>query len=260
MNRILIVEDNKSLAKLIAKKIEVALEYEVDIAYCLSEAKLFLHKYEYFITLLDLNLPDAPNGEIVDYVLSKGNHAIVLSGNIDKDFRKKILQKNIIDYVNKSGADDINYIIQTIKRLEKNQEHKILLVDDSMVVRKQMQTLLENMFFKVMAVAHGEEALAIVQSFDDITLVLTDYNMPVMNGLELTKEIRKMKNKQQLSIVALSSDNEDDTIALFLKSGANDYIKKPFSKEEFSCRINNSVEAMENIQLISDYEIKFDDL
>ena len=137
---------------------------------------------------------------------------------------------------------------------------KILLVDDSMVIRKQMQTLLENMFFKVMAVAHGEEALVILKSIDDFTLVLTDYNMPVMDGLELTKEIRKMKNKQQLSIVALSSDNEDDTIAMFLKNGANDYIKKPFSKEEFSCRINNSVEAMENIQLISDYEVRFDDL
>lgn len=260
MNRILIVEDNKALAKLMAKKIETSLEYEVDMAFSLSEAKLFLHKYEYFITLLDINLPDAPNGEVVDYVLSKGNRVIVLSGNIDKDFRKKMLQKNIIDYVNKSGTEDVNYIIQTIKRLEKNQEHKILLVDDSMVIRKQMQTLLENMFFKVMAVAHGEEALVILKSIDDFTLVLTDYNMPVMDGLELTKEIRKMKNKQQLSIVALSSDNEDDTIAMFLKNGANDYIKKPFSKEEFSCRINNSVEAMENIQLISDYEVRFDDL
>jgi len=260
MDRILIVEDNQTLAKLIAKKIETTLEYTIDMAYSLSEAKLFLHKYEYFITLLDLNLPDAPNGEVVDYVLSKGNHAIVLSGNIDKDFRKKMLQKNIIDYVNKSGAEDINYIIQMIKRLEKNQAHKILLVDDSLVIRKQMQTFLENMFFKVIAVAHGEEALAMVKSMDDISLVLTDYNMPVMNGLELTKEIRKLRDKRTLSIIALSSDNEDDTIALFLKNGANDYIKKPFSKEEFSCRINNSVEAMENIQLISDYEVRFDDL
>jgi len=260
MNRILIVEDNKTLAKLIAKKIESSLDYEVDVAFKLSEAKLFLQKYDYFITLLDINLPDAPNGEIVDYVISKGHRAIVLSGNIDKEFRKQLLQKNILDYVTKGGAEDINYIIQSIKRLEKNQEHKILLVDDSLMVRKQMQTLLENMFFKVVAVAHGEEALGMLQAMDDISLVLTDYNMPVMNGLELTKKIRKTKGKKELSIIALSSDTEDDTIALFLKNGANDYIKKPFSKEEFTCRINNSIEAMENIQIISEYEVKFDDL
>lgn len=260
MDRILIVEDNKTLAKLIAKKIETSLKYEVDIAFNMAEAKLFLQRYSYFITLLDLNLPDAPNGEIVDYVIAKGNHAIVLSGNIDKEFRKKILEKNIIDYVNKGGAEDINYIIQEIKRLEKNQEHTILLVDDSMVVRKQMQTLLENMFFKVIAVAHGEEAMGMLQNMQDISLVITDYNMPVMNGLELTKKIRKTWHKSRLSIVALSSDKDDETIALFLKNGANDYIKKPFSKEEFSCRINNSIEAIENIQIISDYEIRFDDL
>lgn len=260
MNRILIVEDNKTLAKLIAKKIGSELDYEVDVAYSLHEAKLFLHKDDYFVTLLDVNLPDAPNGEVIDYTLAKGHKVIVLSGNIDKAFRKQILDKNIIDYVNKSGIEDIQYIIATLKRLEKNREHKILLVDDSIVVRKQMQSMLENMFFQVLAVAHGEEALGMLQSFDDISLVLTDYNMPVMNGLELTKEIRKTKDKKSLSIIALSSDENDETIALFLKNGANDYIKKPFSKEEFTCRINNSIEALENIQIISNYDIRFDDL
>ncbi|NOR58859.1 MAG: diguanylate cyclase [Sulfurimonas sp.] len=253
MKRILIVEDNKTLAKLLAKKIELSLKYEVDIAYKLSEAKLFLKKYEYFTTLLDINLPDAPNGEVVDYVLSKGNHAIVLSANIDKEFRKKMLQKNIIDYVNKGGVDDINYIIQTIQRLEKNQKHKVLLVDDSMVFRKTMKEMLENLFYKVITVAHGEEAVGMLNAHPDLSMVITDYNMPVMNGLELTHEIRKDYNKSELCIIAISSNNDEEVNALFLKQGANDYIKKPFSKEEFSCRINNSIEALENIQFITNH-------
>jgi len=94
MERILIVEDNKTLAKLISKKISETLDFEVDIAYNLHEAKLFIRMHTYFVTLLDINLPDAPNGEVVDYVLSHKNHAIVLSGNIDKEFRKKMLKKN----------------------------------------------------------------------------------------------------------------------------------------------------------------------
>ncbi|MDY0122899.1 diguanylate cyclase [Sulfurimonas sp.] len=250
-NRILVVEDNKTLAKLIAKKISLELDFEVDVAYNLSEAKLFLKRYKYFLTLLDINLPDAPNGEIVDYALEKKNRVIVLSGNIDKEFRKKMLKKNIIDYVTKSGANDVNYIIQNIKRLKKNQNHKILLIDDSLVFRKQMQGMLENMFFKVISVAHGEEALGMLESTPDISLVLTDYHMPVMNGLELTGEIRKKYIKNELAIIVISGDDDDETTALFLKNGANDYIKKPFSKEEFSCRINNSIEALENIQEIT---------
>ncbi len=251
MDRILIIEDNKTLAKLMAKKIEAELSCEVDVAYKLSEAKLFLHKYSYFITLVDLNLPDAPNGEVVDYVLSKKNRVIVLSGNIDKDFRAKMLKKNIVDYVTKGGVDDINYIIQTLKRLHENQKHKVLVVDDSMVFRKQLKGMLENLFFQVVSVAHGEEALGILSTTQDISLVVTDYNMPVMDGLELTHEIRKIYSKNDLSVIALSSNNDDEVTALFLKHGANDYIKKPFSKEEFSCRINNAIEALENIQIIT---------
>src|SRR3989338_10727614 len=199
MERILVVEDNKTLAKLIAKKLSAELDFEVDVAYKLSEAKLFFKRYKYFLALVDLNLPDAPNGEIVDYALEHKNHVIVLSANIDKDFRNDMIKKNIIDYINKSGINDVNYIIQMITRLHKNQNHKILVVDDSIVFRKQMQSMLENMFYKVITVAHGEEALNILSTTPDISLVLTDYHMPVINGLELTKEIRKIYNKNDLS-------------------------------------------------------------
>jgi diguanylate cyclase (GGDEF)-like protein len=253
MNRILIIEDNKTLAKLIAKKINSELGFEVDLAYQLSEAKLFLQKYKYFITLTDLNLPDAPNGEVVEYLLSKENRVIVLSGNIDKDFREQMLKKSIIDYVTKSGVDDINYIIHTLRRLHKNQAHKVLVVDDSMVFRKSMKNMLENLFFQVLTVAHGEEALGMIHTHPDISLILTDYNMPVMDGLELTKEIRKNHNKNDMSIIAISSNEDHQITAMFLKNGANDYIKKPFSKEEFSCRVNNSIEALENIQIITNH-------
>jgi len=251
--RILVVEDNKTLAKLITKKLESALQTDVDVAYSLSEAKLFLARHKYFITLLDLNLPDAPNGEVVDYAIKKGNHVIVLSANIDKEFRREMLKKNIIDYVNKSGNNDINYIIAAIQRLKKNQEHKVLVVDDAMVFRKQMQMMLENLFFKVITVAHGEEALGMIEAQPDISLVITDYNMPVMDGLELTLEIRKTYSKNELCILALSGSDDSEVSAMFLKNGANDYIKKPFSKEEFSVRVNNSIEALENIQMITNY-------
>ncbi|MEA1982456.1 MAG: diguanylate cyclase [Campylobacterota bacterium] len=251
--RILVVEDNKTLAKLIAKKIELVLSFKVDIAYSLAEAKLFIKTYEYFITLLDINLPDAPNGEIVDYAISRKNHVIVLSGNIDKDFREKMLQKNIIDYVNKGGVNDINYIINNIQRLQKNQNHTVLVVDDSMVFRKQMQSLLENMFYTVITVAHGEEALGILNTRSDINLVLTDYHMPVMDGLELTYEIRKDYTKNEIAILAVSSNKDNEVNAIFLKAGANDFITKPFSKEEFTCRINNTVEALENIQIVTNH-------
>ncbi len=249
-DRILIVEDDQTLADLIIKKLQQELNVEVDVAYKLSEAKLFLKKYDYFITLLDLNLPDAPNGEVVDYAISKGNKVIVLSGNMDKKLKKEILQKKIIDYISKKDDNNIDYLISKITRLQKNKNNTILVVDDSMVYRKQLQNLLENMFYKVITVAHGEEALGILDVNPNINLVVTDYNMPVMDGLELTSEIRKKFDKTDLPIIALSSNENEDVNASFLKEGANDYISKPFSKEEFTCRIDNTIEALENIQTL----------
>lgn len=251
MQRVLIVEDNQTLAKLIGKKIKNELGVEVDFAFSMAEAKLFLAAHSYFVALLDLNLPDAPNGEIVDFALEKKNRVIVLSGNIDKATRERLVKSDIIDYVKKSGVEDIHFIIDEIRRLQKNQNHTILVVDDSLVFRKNLQTLLENMFFKVITVAHGEEALGILSNNHDITLVITDFHMPVMDGLELTKEIRKSYKKSDLAIIALSSSQDSETTALFLKHGANDYIKKDFSKEEFTCRIHNTIEALENIHIIT---------
>jgi len=153
----------------------------------------------------------------------------------------------------RNSKDDINYIIHTIKRLQKNKKQTVLVVDDSMVFRKQMQNLLQNMFFNVITVAHGEEALGILSQQPNISLVLTDYHMPVMDGLELTYEIRKTYDKNSLAILAVSSNKDNEVNAIFLKTGANDFITKPFSKEEFSCRINNTIEALENIQIVTNH-------
>ncbi|MDX1294768.1 MAG: diguanylate cyclase [Sulfurimonadaceae bacterium] len=251
--RILLVEDNKSLSKLVKLKLEKELDFEVDVAYTMAEAELFSRKYDYFIAILDLNLPDAPNGEIVDRMIEKKVPSIVLTGTVDKAFRAEILKKDIIDYIAKGGIEDIDYIVETIDRLSKNRNYKVMVVDDSMMFRKQMKKMVQSLFFDTIAVAHGEEALMMLKENPDIRMVITDYNMPVMNGLELTKEIRKTHPKSQLSIFILSSTDDADTSAMFLKKGATDYIKKPYSKEELSCRLNNAIEALENIDKITNF-------
>lgn len=251
--KILMVEDNKTLAKLVSKKVALSLNVTIDIAYTMAEAKQLITQYNYFIALLDVNLPDAPNGEIIDFAIEKKIHALVLSGNIDKKFRRQILKKNIIDYVNKGGIEDIDYIIHTIQRLRQNRNHKILVVDDDRIFCRTTKKMLENLFFKVLIATDGKEAIEILEKHSDISLVLADYIMPGMDGLELTRKIRKKYSKNELSILVLSGYADEETTALFLKHGANDYIKKPFSKEEFSCRINNSIETLENIQTITKY-------
>ena len=253
--RILLVEDNKALSKLVKKKMEENLDFDIIQSYTLEETNEILEDSDdFFIALLDLNLPDAPDGEVVDTVLSYNVPSIILTGSIDEQVRDKMLsKKGVIDYVYKGNIEDVNYIFSLIKRLSKNRDIKLMIVDDSQMVRKQMKEILQKHMFKVLVAAHGEEALNYLEDNSDVKLVLTDYNMPVIDGLELTKRIREKYDKNRMAIISLTGSNEHLISAKFLKMGANDFINKPFSNEELICRINNTLEAGEQVELLSKF-------
>ena len=253
--RILLVEDNKALSKLVKKKMEESLDFEIIQSYSLEETnKILENNDDFFIALLDLNLPDAPDGEVVDTVLSYNIPSIILTGSIDEQVRDKMLsKKGVIDYVYKGNIEDVNYIFSLIKRLSKNRDIKLMVVDDSQMVRKQMKEILQKHMFKVLVAAHGEEALNYLEDNSDVKLVLTDYNMPVIDGLELTKRIREKYDKHRMAIISLTGSNEHLISAKFLKTGVNDFINKPFSNEELMCRINNTLEAIEQVELLSKF-------
>ena len=253
IEKILVVEDNKALSKLIGKKINQNTEFEVDIAHSLKEAQACVAKNKnYFLALLDLNLPDAPDGEVVDYALSKKIPSIVLTANVDEKTRKKILAKDVIDYVFKGNMDDVNYIFTLINRLSKNRKYKVMIVEDSMTMRNEVKRMLRAQMYQVFAAAHGEEALVFLEANPDMKLVLTDYYMPVIDGFELTKQIREKYSKVEMSVIGITAGTDEMISSKFLKIGANDFINKPFTKEELVCRVNNSIESLEYIETISD--------
>jgi diguanylate cyclase (GGDEF)-like protein len=76
--------------------------------------------------------------------------------------------------------------------------------------------------------------------------------MPVINGFELTKTLREEYTKMQMSIIGITASSDEMISSKFLKVGANDFINKPFTKEELVCRANNAVEILEYIETISD--------
>jgi diguanylate cyclase (GGDEF)-like protein len=86
----------------------------------------------------------------------------------------------------------------------------------------------------------------------DIKLVITDYNMQEMDSFELIQQLRIRHPKDQLAIIGLSSSEEARLSAQLLKSGANDFIGKPFSYEELLCRVNQNLDYLDHIQDIRD--------
>lgn len=243
--RILVVEDNKALAKLIAKKMQKNIDMDIVVANNLAQTmEIIDDSDDFFLAILDLNLPDAPNGEIVDYILSKNILVIILTASvIQKD---EFTNKNIVDYVVKENISNINYLSDTINRLSNNRNYKAMIVSSSTQIRNEIKSILSSWLFKVFSAAHGEEAISYLNDNPDINLIITEYKMPVLDGFELVMNIRSLYDKNAKSIILIASNSNDAITAKFLKNGADDFIIKPFSKEELICRVNNCIGSMEN--------------
>ena len=96
----------------------------------------------------------------------------------------------------------------------------------------------------------GLEALEVLDNHRDIKMVIADHRMPNMDGYELVRTIRHEKRLQDLVFIGLSASGDSVLTSKFIKSGANDFLSKPFYHEEFYCRIMQNLESQEMIQTI----------
>ncbi|TKX31982.1 bile resistance response regulator CbrR [Campylobacter estrildidarum] len=249
--KVLIVDHNKMLAKLLAKKIQTALNYEVDTVFSYAEVKE-LSSSEYCLVFAELYLTDAPNGEVVDYLLEKKMPVTVLTANNDKAVRDKFIEKDILEYIFKESETCIDEIIESISKLERYSETKIILALSKLPERNEIKKILTQRHFKVLAAAHGEEAMSYLNDNSDVRLVIADVNMPVISGSELLNEIRARYSEDELGVILLGEKNDILESDLF-KNGVNEYLIKPIKKESFNCRLDRCLVYMDNMKFLNTY-------
>lgn len=114
---------------------------------------------------------------------------------------------------------------------------QVLVVDDSRAQRRVLVATLTRLGFDVIEAESGEEALLILGS-THIDLVLSDWMMPGMTGLELCRQFRKMPRDQYGYFILLTSKNEKGAVARGLDIGADDFLTKPISPDELRARIS----------------------
>ena len=257
MKKILIVEDSRLFSNLLAKRIVDDFQTECVICTTYRETVTLLKDDpdQFLLAVLDLTLPDSADGEVVNFVLEKGIPAIVVTARMDNQTREKILAQQILDYIMK-GPHILEQLTATISRYLRNQETKLLLVDDSNLARQRIRTILASQSYKILEATDGVDALKVLKKNPDTTLVITDYQMPRMDGFELTAEIRKFKSINQLAIIGVSAHGNPLLSSQFLKRGANDFLNKPYFEEELIWRVKQNVELIEHIAQLRDAAIK----
>lgn len=257
--KVLIVEDMLLTARLLKQGVEKTVGVEVVVAQTLKATVDIIEREgedAFSVALVDMHLPDATQGEALDYLVKLGLPCIVFTGEYNDELREKMIAKGVVDYVVKENAASVQCVIRLIKRIHMNQGIRVMVVDDSKTARSVLGDLLRRHQFQVLEAGSGEQALEILAECSDVHMVITDYSMPGMNGCELTKKIREHFDLNRLAIIGLSAHGSRLLSAQFLKNGANDFITKPFLDEEFYCRVTQNVVLQETIRNLEESSLR----
>ena len=120
-----------------------------------------------------------------------------------------------------------------------NVNMKILVVDDSATMRRIVANVLSMLgFANITTAINGKEALQALGS-DDFDLVVSDWKMEPINGLDLLKKIRGDEKLKDLPFIMLSAESDKRSIIETINNGVSEYIVKPFSKETLKGKIQN---------------------
>ena len=111
---------------------------------------------------------------------------------------------------------------------------RILIVDDSSVMRRIVERCLRQAGLEIEAVleaSNGAEALGLLQN-QTVDLILSDINMPVMDGLELVEALHAAGKAQKIPVVMITTEGSESHVVKALAEGARGYIRKPFTAEQ----------------------------
>lgn len=116
--------------------------------------------------------------------------------------------------------------------LKKGETLKLLVVDDSSTMRRIIKNTLQRLGFEdVLEAEHGVEAWQILERTPDVNVLITDWNMPEMNGLDLVRKVRAEKRYENMPIIMVTTEGGKAEVITALKAGVNNYIVKPFTPQ-----------------------------
>jgi len=194
---------------------------------------------------------------------------VFVSANDTIENREKGYELGIIDFISKPFTP--GKILATIDNILNAQEQfadmTALIVEDSPSVRRVVHNILARHGLTILEVGTAHEALEVVKRENfQIDIVITDYVMPGMSGEELCRTLRSFSPLEKVPIFFISSVETKEAVLGFFKVGANDYLPKPFTNEEFRARIlthlrnRKYVKELESLNAKLQYYAEHDEL
>jgi PleD family two-component response regulator len=254
--RIIVAEDSNVFTSMIRQRLKEIVGIDAEICRTHEDLMMANELSDEPVTLAisNINLPGAENGEALEYLLDLNIPTIVFTGTFQEQTREKLLAKDIVDYILKDNVFAVEMLVESVCRFLTNHRHHVLIVDDSPTARALLSTRLKRYNFRVSVADSGAKAIDLLKKNADIGLVVTDYNMPDIDGFELTRRIRSVRGSHELRVIGVSSSTDRLLSARFLKAGGNDFMLRPFIDEEFYCRVNQNLDTLLQIRSMQAYQ------
>jgi two-component system chemotaxis response regulator CheY len=115
---------------------------------------------------------------------------------------------------------------------------RVLVIDDSRAIRIIIASILKELGMEVLEASNGREGLEQLTFEPDIELVLVDWNMPEMNGLEFIQTMRAQATYNHIRIMMVTTETEQSQVIRALEAGANEYLMKPFTKDVLVAKLS----------------------
>ena len=114
---------------------------------------------------------------------------------------------------------------------------KVLVVDDSAIMRKVIAQILEMLGHDSVPASNGIDAFDRLKEHEDVRLILLDWNMPEMNGIEFLREIKGRQRLSEIPVIMLTTESERRKMIEAIEAGAKHYLTKPFQPETLATKI-----------------------
>jgi two-component system, chemotaxis family, chemotaxis protein CheY len=118
---------------------------------------------------------------------------------------------------------------------------KVLVVDDSAIMRKVIEQILEMLGHESVPAANGLDAFERLKEHSDVRLILLDWNMPEMNGIEFLRAVKDKPGLAEIPVIMLTTESERRKMIEAIEAGAKHYLTKPFQPETLATKILQSV-------------------
>jgi len=243
-----VVVDDSGIVRSVMKKQLESLGFDVETAEDGFAGRQLINDSLPDISLIDINMPGKSGFELAEELLATPRTAhlpiIMISGVVNRRDVRRGFDSGVIDFLPKPIDTSIfrHIVSKTLHKKQILYHGSALVLEDSPMISKVIARMFNEMDVAVNicpSIAEFRAHLSI--SLPDIMTL--DLSLPDGSGLDLCRELRRNRLYDLLPIVVITGGGEKEIMLESLRLGANDFIEKPFTREEFTARINNHIKS-----------------